>query len=271
MHYAPRIPTVAGDFLPASNLRLEPLLAPHELLAMPTRYAAIAVSIAVLLVSGCSAPRLAKNSGTTNRINDTSNADVPSEKAVGSPWRTLLNGKDLAGWTETKFGGAGEPVVENQKLVIAMGAGLSGVNWTNPAAIPKIDYELELEAMKLEGNDFFCGLTFPVAETSCTLVVGGWGGSVVGLSSIDGLDASENETTKNLYFEPKRWFRIGLTVTGNRITVKIDGDKVMELDTTGKKIDLRHGEIYLSKPLGLATYQTSAAFKNIRIRELRVK
>ncbi len=177
----------------------------------------------------------------------------------------------MTGWTETKFGGAGEPVVENGNLIIAMGAALSGVNWTNAAAIPKLNYELELEAMKLDGNDFFCGLTVPVGDSSCTLVLGGWGGSVAGLSSLDGLDASENETTKNLYFEPKKWFRIGLKVTPNRIVVRLDGTQIIDVDTTGKKIDLRQGEIYLSKPLGVATYQTSSALRNIRIRDLGTK
>ncbi len=152
-----------------------------------------------------------------------------------------------------------------------MGAALSGVNWTNVAAIPNVNYEIELEAMKLDGNDFFCGLTFPVGESACTLVLGGWGGSVAGLSSIDGLDASENETTKNLYFEPKKWFRIGLIVTARRIAVRIDGTQVMDVETTGKKIDLRQGEIYLSKPLGVATYQTSSALRKIRIRDLGTK
>ena len=60
------------------------------------------------------------------------------------------------------------------------------------------DYEVTLEAMRVDGNDFFCGMTFPAGKDPCTLIVGGWGGTVVGLSSINGMDASENETTINM-------------------------------------------------------------------------
>jgi hypothetical protein len=134
-----------------------------------------------------------------------------------------------------------------------------------------MNYEIELEAMKVEGGDFFCGLTFPVGESFASLIVGGWGGGVVGISSLDGLDASENETMKSLYFEPKRWFRIGLRVTPNRLVAMIDGATVIDVDTTGKKVHLRVGEIDLSKPLGVATYQTTAALRNIRVRELKAK
>lgn len=237
---------------------------------MHTRCVAFVATACILIASGCSAPP--PTTPKTSKAAAKSAAPTEAgEKPSAGPWKPLFNGKDLTGWTETKFGGAGEPVVENGNLIIAMGAALSGVTWTNAATIPKVNYELELEAMKLDGNDFFCGLTVPVGDSSCTLVLGGWGGSVSGLSSLDGLDASENETTKNLYFEPKKWFRIGLKVTPNRIVVRLDGTQIIDVDTTGKKIDLRQGEIYLSKPLGVATYQTSSALRNIRIRDLGTK
>jgi len=237
---------------------------------MLTRFSPFLATVWILVACGCSAPPPAKQK-SPGASTTTAPPTESGEKPTVGVWRPLFNGKDLTGWTETKFGGAGEPTVENGNLIIAMGAALSGVNWTNVAAIPNVNYEIELEAMKLDGNDFFCGLTFPVGESACTLVLGGWGGSVAGLSSIDGLDASENETTKNLYFEPKKWFRIGLIVTARRIAVRIDGTQVMDVETTGKKIDLRQGEIYLSKPLGVATYQTSSALRKIRIRDLGTK
>jgi len=109
--------------------------------------------------------------------------------------KDLFNGKDLSGWTKTEFGGEGEVQVKDAKIIVNQGASLSGVHYTN--AIPaRKDYQITLEAMKIEGDDFFCGLTFPVNDTQCSLILGGWGGGVVGISSIDGMDASENETTK---------------------------------------------------------------------------
>lgn len=239
-------------------------------MTFPSASRLVAVLLIVLGV-GCSTPNSSKTAANTTSAQapkPNGTAQKPRELVPG-PWKPFFNGKDLTGWTETKFGGAGEPVVEEGRIIISMGASLSGVNWTNSAALPKVNYEIELEAMKVDGNDFFCGLTFPVSDTFCTFVVGGWGGSVVGLSSLDGADASENETAKNLYFEPKRWFRIGLRVTEDRITAKIDGETVVDVITKDRKIGLRHGDIDLSKPLGIATYQTTSAIRGIRLRELK--
>ena len=183
-------------------------------------------------------------------------------------WTALFNGRDLTGWMRTDYAGGCEPEVVDGRLLIGMSASLGGVNWTNAAGFPTTNYEIELEAMKLDGSDFFCGLTFPVGDSHCSFIVGGWGGIVVGLSSIDGMDASSNETTTSLFLERNRWFAIRVRVTSDKIACWIDDKPVVDLETTGKKISMRHGEIELSKPLGLATYQTVAAFRNLRFRRL---
>ena len=48
----------------------------------------------------------------------------------------------------------------------------------------------------------------------------------------------------------------------------IDAEKVVDFETTGRTISLRAGDIELSKPFGLATYQTTAALRNIQVRRL---
>ena len=53
--------------------------------------------------------------------------------------------------------------------------------------LPRTDYEIRFETRRIEGFDFFCGLTFPVGEKYLTLVLGGWDGNVVGLSCLDGI------------------------------------------------------------------------------------
>lgn len=187
-------------------------------------------------------------------------ADAPKDKETA---RELFNGKDLTGWKKTEFGGEGAVEVKDGKIVTEMGASLSGVQYTN--ALPaRVDYEITLEAMKIEGDDFFCGLTFPVKDTHCSLIVGGWGGGVVGLSSIDGMDASENDTTKYLKFDKNKWYKIKVEVRADRIKAWIDNDKLVDSDIADHKIDLRPGGVEMQKPLGLCTYQTTAAWKNIR-------
>jgi hypothetical protein len=98
----------------------------------------------------------------------------------------LFNGKDLSGWEENKFGGAGEVKVEGGEIRIGSGVALTGIRRAATNDLLRTNYEVSLQAMKVQGGDFFCGLTFPVKDSHMTLVVGGWGGSLVGVSSIDG-------------------------------------------------------------------------------------
>ena len=190
-------------------------------------------------------------------------SSVPSRAAE---WQSLFDGKTLEGWKVTDFAGHGDVKVENGRLMLHSGVMLTGVSWTN--TLPKIDYEVSLEAMKVEGSDFFCGLTFPVQDSFCTLIVGGWGGGVVGLSSIDGMDASENETTKYMKFDAGRWHRLRLRVGREQIEAWIDDEKIVDQSIADRKISLRPGDIDLSKPFGVATWQTTGALRDIRIRRV---
>src|SRR5438309_7593947 len=110
----------------------------------------------------------------------------------------------------------------------------TGINFTND--FPKVNYEIALDAMRVAGSDFFCGLTIPVGDAFCSLIVGGWGGSLVGVSSLDGQDASENETTKFINFEQGRWYRIRFRVTEKKLEAWIDDEKLINVSTDEKKI-----------------------------------
>jgi hypothetical protein len=188
------------------------------------------------------------------------------EPAAAPKWEALFDGKSLGGWKRTDFGGGGEAAVEDGVLVVDQGEELSGVNWTR--AFPKMNYEIELEAQRRSGLDFFCAVTFPVNERFVTFVVGGWGGSTVGISSINRKDASENETSTIRHFKDNRWYKIRVKVEPERIQTWIDEERVVDLETRGKDLGLRTGEIDLSVPLGLATFRTTAAFKNVRLHRI---
>lgn len=193
-------------------------------------------------------------------------ASKPSEPFEGEGWVPFFDGKTLTGWRETDFAGHGSVECESALMVLNTGDPLTGINWTN--RIPKLNYEVALDAMRVTGSDFFCGLTVPVGDSFCTLIVGGWGGSLVGISSLDGQDASENETTKFLNVEQGRWYRIRIRVTQSRIEAWIDKEKFVNVDTTDKKISLRAGDIESSKPFGIASYQTTAALREIKVRRI---
>ena len=133
--------------------------------------------------------------------------------------------------------------------------------------VPRQGYELALDAQREEGNDFFCGLTFPVGADPCTLIVGGWGGGLVGLSSIDGEDAAHNATTSYKEFKTGRWYAVRVRVTPERITCFIDEEQVVDQPLAGHRISVRD-EVVPSQPLGIATYATTALVRNIRWRPL---
>ena len=143
---------------------------------------------------------------------------------------------------------------------------MQGINWTGQ--LVKMDYEITLEAMLVEGDDFFCGLTFPVGERSCSLILGGWGGSLCGLSSIEYMDASENETTTFVDFNFEQWYKVRLRVTSDKIQAWLNEEPLVDVDTTDKIIDIRI-ECVPSLPLGIATYMTTGAVRNIQLRKIR--
>lgn len=180
-------------------------------------------------------------------------------------WQSLFDGKTLGDWKQTEFGGEGDVGVSDGRILLEFGYSMTGITYS--AELPKMNYELQLEAVKLDGDDFFCGLTFPVADAYCSFIVGGWGGSVVGLSSIDGADASENDTTKYMNFKKGQWYRIRVRVEPERIQTWIDDRPVVDQDTKGKKISIRN-EVDLSCPLGVSTWETKAALRKIQIRKL---
>ncbi|MBM3882608.1 MAG: DUF1080 domain-containing protein [Verrucomicrobia bacterium] len=186
----------------------------------------------------------------------------------GAGWKPLFDGHSLAGWKVVDFAGHGEVEVKEGNLVLEMGAMLTGVNLVKTNDLPKTDYELALEVMRVDGSDFFCGLTFVVGDSCCSFIVGGWGGGVVGISSIDDNDASLNETTKYMNFESKRWYRIRVRVTPAKLEAWIDREKMVDVKLEGKRIGVRLGEIELSQPFGIATYQTTAAVRNVQWRRL---
>lgn len=194
-------------------------------------------------------------------------AAEPMAAVEGKGWKPMFNGRTLDGWQQTDFSGHGQVYCQSGLMVLDRGDSLTGINWTNDA--PKVDYELVLEAMKLQGSDFFCGLTFPVQDSYCSLILGGWGGTVVGLSSIESEDASENETTRFIKFETGQWYRVRLRVTAAKIEAWLDDKQIVDLKTEGRHIGLRFGEIEMSKPLGIASYETATALRGIEIRRLK--
>ena len=133
--------------------------------------------------------------------------------------------------------------------------------------LPRANYRLRWQARRVLGGDFFCTVLFPVQADACSVVVGGWGGGVVGLSSLNGFDASENETTTYYRFEDDRWYDFALTVTDDRIAFTIDGELQFEVDPREHAIGTRV-EMLPARPLGLATWDTTGDIRQLTLQRL---
>jgi len=107
--------------------------------------------------------------------------------ADSADWKSVFDGKSLQGWELAKgydYEDQGKVEVADGCLVLQAGQPATGVRWTG--AFPRSNYEVELEGQRVSGGDFFCGMSFPVGDNSLTLILGGWGGSICGLSCVDG-------------------------------------------------------------------------------------
>ncbi len=204
---------------------------------------------------------------TSAQSAESKGAKAKATEPAGGSWQTLFDGKTLKGWKPSDFAGAGEVHVEKGQIMLDMGNDMTGITLTNTNSLPRINYEIDLDAMRVDGSDFFCGLTFPVREDPCSLIVGGWGGGVVGLSSLEGNDASSNETTSYMSFDTGRWYHIRLRVTDAKIEAWIDKKQVVNIPTAEHKFSIRI-EVEESKPLGVTTWRTKGALKDIKLLRL---
>jgi hypothetical protein len=196
---------------------------------------------------------------------------IPVHPQTGNPapipaGESLFDGKTLGNWRPSKFFGQGTVTVEDGAIVLGSGKDLTGVTWGGPA-LPTTSYELTLQARRVEGRDFFAGITFPVGESFCSLILGGWGGEIVGLSSVNGMDASENSTSQAISFELQRWYTVRIRVTPATIAAWLDDRQIIEQELKGNTVGVRI-EVEPSQPLGIASWRTKSAIRDIRLRKL---
>ncbi|MCM8535736.1 MAG: DUF1080 domain-containing protein [Lentisphaeraceae bacterium] len=181
--------------------------------------------------------------------------------------RVLFDGVSLENWKISNFGGEGDVEVKDGAVFMDYGNPITGITWTGEE-LPRDNYFVEFEALKIDGNDFFVGLTFPVQESYCSLILGGWGGVTCGLSSFDFQDAANNETMTLVKFEKNQWYKIRMEVNGNNLRSFIDGKQIIDAKIDGRKVHIRP-EVLVSIPLGVCAFETQVKYKNIKLGELK--
>ena len=193
------------------------------------------------------------------------NAHNASGEETKTDQASLFDGKTLGKWKVTDFGGHGKVHVADGNLVIEGGVDLSGVTYSGQ--VQRDNYEISLEAKRAKGEDFFCGLTFPIGKDHASLIVGGWGGGIVGISSLNSADASENQTTSFHEFKNDQWYSIRVRVTPKKLEAWIGKEQVVDLLREDHRFSVRF-EVEPSQPLGIATWQTTAHIRNINLKKL---
>ena len=184
-------------------------------------------------------------------------------------WHILLPKEGLKGWTVTDFLEPGKIERKGNTLVLGIGAPMTGITYKGKD-IPSEGYEIEVQANRLEGSDFLCGLTFPIKNGFCSFIAGGWGGSIVGLSSVDGSDASENATTTNGEFKNNTWYTFRIVIDDEYVRGFIDDEEYFRQDLEGHDFETRI-ELDDCHPLGYAVYDSKVAIRGFRWRKLPVK
>ena len=193
-----------------------------------------------------------------------------SDVAMGQEdnWIVLFDGKTLNNWAKVKNYGSGDIVVENGAIQLKTGSMSTGIRYDNAKKpFPTANYELEYVAERVDGSDFFAAATFPVGKNCCTFVNGGWGGTLVGLSSIDGMDASENSSSTYFEFKNKVRYRFRIQVTKDSISAWIDDEQVVLTYIKDCNISIRF-EMETCKPLGFANWVCHGALHSISYRLL---
>jgi len=240
------------------------------------QWSACVLVAAAVLVAGCAkSPSPPSEKPATPEKPAVAKEEKPAAGAAKLPgppdaegWMSLFDGKTLAGWKMSDFVKPGTVTVAGGEIVLKMGkeGDLTGITWAG-GEILRTNYEVQVMAKRTDGGDFFCALTFPVKAAYASFVVGGWGGSLVGISCLDGYDASENETTKTMTFETGTWYTIRVRVTDDRLQAFIDDEKMADVELKDRKLSVRW-EVEASQPLGLAAWCTSANWKDLRVRKI---
>ncbi len=184
--------------------------------------------------------------------------DLPNQSSK----LNLLEEPQLSFWVPAKFGGQGDTSVTSDKIELGFGYNMTGVVFTGD--MPTDNFQLTYEARRISGSDFFGTLTFPVGESHCSLVLGGWGGATVGLSSLDGEDASQNETRKIIGFDTEQWYAIKIEVDYPVIRCWIDDQLTIDIDVTGRQVSVR-GDVQVCVPLGFCSFETEAEIRHVHL------
>lgn len=181
-------------------------------------------------------------------------------------WVEIFDGETLANWRAGVFGDSDELDFTGTGAILPIGVPISGITYVGEP--PRGEYGIHIEATRLSGSDFFLAVTFPVRDAHLTLVLGGWGGTLCGVSSLDGLDASMNDTRVHAEFPNGKRQSVFVYVADDRVRALVNGERLVDVALTGRALSIRP-EVQPSLPLGLASFATRTEVHSVRLGRVR--
>ena len=198
-------------------------------------------------------------------------AESPSVQ-VSRRWE-LLDDRHAPYWQQAGIPDEGSIWVKKGELTLNTGLPMTGCKFTawEKEGLPGTDYSISYEAMRLEGDDIFGMCTFPVTshQAHATFVIGGWGGTLTGISSIDFKDASENSTRAEQRFANGVWHRVRIEVRPDDLRAWVNDRLVVNVSIKGRRVTLRPGFIDHCVPFGFATWNTVGRVRGVVVETLK--
>jgi len=200
-------------------------------------------------------------------------AEAALAETEAENWISMFDGESLVGWSLPVFGGDGEVDVRRGNLILGRGHMRTGIRYERE--FPRMNYELRYEARRMQGVDFFAACTFPVGDSFCTFIPGGWGGGTTGLSSIDGFNAANNPYSLHYNYRDETWHRFRIRVTDDAIRVWItaqdregnwgEEESVIRFVSADRELSTRL-EADRHRQLSFTTWDTEGHLRNIEYR-----
>ena len=190
----------------------------------------------------------------------------PPQPPPADDWVSLFDGKALGAWQPVeRFESTAS--VEDGKLVLAARPEWNAIHWR--VDVPREDYELTYETMRVLGSRDFGTLAFAIGgATHCMLHIGTGEGNLAGLSNVDNKDYRSNGTAVPFAFENGRWYAVTLRVTAEQVEAWVEGRKLVDIPRAGHTFAPASHRLRDIKAFGLCSYNTTAAVRNIRLRRL---
>lgn len=167
----------------------------------------------------------------------------------------LFDGQTFDFWDSGSFPSSGKVEIKDGAIILQRGAPLTVLSWRG--IYRSVDYELQFEVKRFEGDSVRFGMVLPIQQSFVALMLG----ETAELCCLDGASQKIAEKTK-LIFDTERWHPVRLRVTAEHIQAWVDDQEVVDQSAAGRQFSLPR-ELVPAAPIAVMTQNATAAVRNI--------